>query len=169
MRNLHPSEYNPYYTNYINLVESLDIVESLLHTSQEFVAVINAIPVEKHNYAYQPGKWTVKELVSHIVDTERIFAYRALRIARLDSTPLAGYEEDDYVRASNANNRSLESILQEFITVRQATLSLFESFTDEMLSHKGTASNSVVSVRAIGFIIAGHCIHHQKVLQERYL
>lgn len=169
MKNLHPSEFNPYYTTYINLVETLDIVEALQHNYQAFITQLQAIPKEKELYAYLPGKWTIKELILHIIDAERIFAYRALRIARMDATPLAGFEEDDYVKYSNANARSMDSLLQEFIAVRQSTIALFQSFTDEMLVHKGTASNSVVSVRAIGFIIAGHCIHHLSVLQQRYL
>lgn len=169
MKNLHPSEFNPYYTTYINLVETLDIVEALQHNYQAFITQLQAIPKEKELYAYLPGKWTIKELILHIIDAERIFAYRALRIARMDATPLAGFEEDDYVKYSNANARSMDSLLQEFKAVRQSTIALFQSFTDEMLVHKGTASNSVVSVRAIGFIIAGHCIHHLSVLQQRYL
>lgn len=169
MKNLQPSEYSEYYTPYINEVKCLDIVEALEDNLIDFVSFIESISSEKHEYQYLPGKWTIKEIVLHIIDTERIFVYRALRFARFDATPLAGFEEDDYVPFSNAKNRGMLSLLEEFVAVRKATIALFESFTDEMLLHKGIASNNEISVRAIGYIISGHCIHHQNVIRERYL
>jgi len=169
MKNLHPSEYPEYYTPYINQVKSLDIVEALKDNLNDFVNFIESIPLDKHEYQYLPGKWTIKEIVLHITDAERIFGYRALRFARFDATPLAGFEENDYVPISNANNRDMKSLLTEFILVRKATIALFENFTDEMLIHKGISSNKEISVRALGIIISGHCIHHQNVIRERYL
>jgi len=169
MKNLHPSEFPEFYTSYINEVKSLDIVEALEENLQDFLNFIEKIPVDKQEYQYLPGKWTIKEIILHITDAERIFAYRAIRFARFDATPLASFEENDYVPVSNANNREMSSLLAEFTLLRKATISMFENFTDEMLAHKGIASNKEISVRAIGFIISGHCIHHQNVIQERYL
>ncbi|MBP9794276.1 MAG: DinB family protein [Flavobacterium sp.] len=169
MKNLQPTEYPVHYTSYVNEVKSLDVVEVLEENLHDFVNFITTIPSDKHEYRYLPGKWTIKEIILHIVDAERIFAYRALRFARFDTTPLAGFEENDYVPISNANNRDIKSLLVEFVVVRKATIALFENFTDEMLLHKGIASNGEISVRALGFIISGHCMHHQNVIRERYL
>jgi len=169
MKNLQPSEFPEYYTSYINEVKCLDITEALEENLHDFLNFIENIPVEKHEFQYLPGKWTIKEIVLHIIDAERIFGYRALRFARFDATPLAGFEENDYVPISNANNRDMKSLLTEFVAVRKATISLFENFTEEMLLHKGIASNGEISVRALGFIISGHCLHHQNVIRERYL
>lgn len=170
MKNLQPGEFAEYYVNYINQVKCLDIVESLEENLDEFVDFIqDNIPETKYLYRYQPEKWSIQEVIQHIIDAERIFAYRALRIARFDSTPLHGFEENDYVRVCDADHRSMEDLLQEFVLVRKSNIKLFESFSDEMLIHKGTASNHPISVRALGYIIAGHCIHHQKVIKERYL
>jgi len=169
MKNIQPSEYPEYYTSYVNEVKCLDIVEALEENLQDFLGFIATIPIDKLEYQYQPGKWTIKEIILHIIDAERIFGYRALRFARFDNTPLAGFEENDYVPISNANNRDVKSLLTEFLTVRKATITLFENFTEEMLLHKGIASNGEISVRALGFIISGHCLHHQNVIQERYL
>ncbi|MES2811221.1 MAG: DinB family protein [Bacteroidota bacterium] len=169
MKNLNPSEYPEYFTPYINEVKCLDIVEALENNLNDFVSFVKDIPEDKQLYQYLPGKWTIKEIVLHITDAERIFGYRALRFARFDATPLASFEENEYVPISNANNRNMDSLLAEFILVRKATIAMFENFTDEMLLHKGIASNKEISVRAIGFIISGHCIHHQNVIEERYL
>lgn len=169
MKNLHPSEFAEYYVQYINNVQCLDIVEALENNLDEVIDLVqDEIPEEKYKYRYQPKKWSIQEIIQHLIDAERIFAYRALRIARFDQTPLAGFEEDDYVKVCNADHRSMEDLLQEFVLVRKSTIKLFESFTEEMLLHKGTASNNPISVRAIGYIIPGHCIHHQNVIKERY-
>lgn len=170
MKNLQPGEFAEFYVNYINHVKCLDIVEALEENLSDFVDFIqDNIPENKYLYRYQPEKWSIQEVVQHIIDAERIFAYRALRIARFDATPLHGFEENDYVKVSDADHRSMDDLLQEFVLVRKATIKLFESFSEEMLLHKGTASNHPISVRALGYIIAGHCIHHQKVIKERYL
>ena len=123
----------------------------------------------KHEFRYAEGKWTIKDIILHLIDAERIFAYRALRIARNDNTALPGFEENDYVVAANANNREYESLLAEYETVRNATISLFETFSSEDLLRLGTASNNSVSVRAIGYIMLGHELHHKNVILERYL
>jgi len=120
-------------------------------------------------YRYADGKWTIKEIIQHLMDAERIFTYRALRIARKDQTPLPGFEQDDYVLPSQANKRSMEDLLNEFKAIKMATVSLYDSFSEEMLMELGTASNNPISVRAIGFIIMGHEIHHCDVIKDRYL
>ena len=127
------------------------------------------IPVFKHEFQYALEKWTIKDIILHLIDAERIFTYRALRIARNDKTELPGFEENDYVVTANANNREYESLLAEYETVRNASISLFETFTSEDLFRLGTASNNSVSVRAIGYILLGHELHHKNVILERYL
>lgn len=161
-------EYNPYYGPYIASVAD-HVVNELKEQAENFPAFIRSIPKEKENYAYAPGKWTIKELLGHIIDTERIMAYRALRFARNDGQNLPGFDENDYVKHSHYAQRSLESLANEFMAVRNANLFLFESFTEEELLRRGTANHNEVSVRALVFIIAGHLSHHQKVLKERYL
>jgi uncharacterized damage-inducible protein DinB len=125
--------------------------------------------MDKFDYRYAEGKWTIKDIIQHVIDTERIFAYRALRISRNDITPLPGFEENDYVENTKANERGIQDLLAEFSAVRYATLFLFKSFSEEQLKRIGTASGTAISVRAIGFIIIGHQKHHQNVFQERYL
>jgi uncharacterized damage-inducible protein DinB len=125
--------------------------------------------MDKFDYRYAEGKWTIKEIIQHIIDTERIFSYRALRISRNDKTPLPGFEENDYVDNTDANKRGLQELLTELSAVRHATLLLFKSFSEEQLARIGIASENEISVRAIGFIIIGHQKHHQKVFEERYL
>ena len=120
-------------------------------------------------YSYAEGKWTIKELVQHIIDAERVLSYRALRFSRNDTTNLSGFDEDWYVANSNGNERNFKDMLQEFIHVRNSTILLFKSFKPEMLLINGTASNSDMSVRALGFIIAGHQTHHLKIIKEKYL
>ena len=125
--------------------------------------------MDKFDYRYDEGKWTIKEIIQHLIDSERVFSYRALRISRNDKTPLPGFDENSFVENTNSNQRSLQGLLTEMAVVRQATLSLFSSFSVEQLERIGMASNHQISVRAIGFIIIGHQEHHQKIFQERYL
>lgn len=167
--NLSPEEFNPYYLPYINLKTSEDIVEGLKLNLKSVVDFYQSIPNEKYDYAYADGKWTIKDILLHVIDTERIFAYRALRIGRNDQTPIIGFEQDDYVSNAKATRRSMDSLLEEYVAVRKATLSLFTSFNDEQFKYLGVASNSTVSVRAIGYIITGHENHHNNVIRERYL
>lgn len=161
-------EYNPYYGPYIAGVAD-DVLNELQQQAEQFPAFIQGIPIAKENYAYAPGKWTIKELIGHIIDTERIMAYRALRFARNDDQNLPGFDENEYVKHSHYSERSLESLAEEFTLVRKANLFLFESFNEEELVRRGLANNNEVSVRALVFIIAGHLNHHQQVLKERYL
>lgn len=163
------NEYDPYYQGYINAAGERDLLESLCDGITSFERFVKQLPSDKMHYAYARNKWTLAEVLLHVVDAERIFAYRALRFARKDMTPLAGFEQDEYVPASNANKRSKQSILDEFVAVRKATVSLFRSFDEPQLKIIGTASNSPMSVAALGFICCGHQNHHSRIILEKYL
>lgn len=147
----------------VNLMEELEIS---LH---DFIRFVQNIPMDKFDYRYAEGKWTIKEIIQHIIDTERIFAYRALRISRNDLTPLPGFDENIFAENTSANSRTIQDLLTEFSAVRQSNLLLFKSFSDEQFKRMGTASENPISVRAIGFILIGHQKHHQKIFKERYL
>ena len=139
------------------------------HLQKLFHELINSIPEGKFGFAYAEGKWTLAELLMHIIDAERVFQYRALRFARNDKTPLAGFDQDDYIPECNAGGRSKKDLLEEYAAVRESTIKLFQSFDDEMLKRVGNASGSDMSARAMGFIICGHQAHHLKIIKERYL
>lgn len=162
-------DYPEYYHTYIQKVMGDDLIFVLKNNLQTTVDFISTIPIDKLEYRYQEGKWTIKEILIHLIDAERIFAYRALRFARKDKTPLPGFEENDYVPVSNANIRNIQNILHEFTTVRNATISLFENLSDEQLNESGTANNKSITVRSIGYTIAGHEQHHVGVIKDRYL
>jgi uncharacterized damage-inducible protein DinB len=159
----------PFYKNYVKQIEEGDMLQALRISGHRMQELIHSIPVAKSDFAYADGKWTVRELLCHMIDAERIFAYRALRFARKDKTPLSGWEENDYAPLANAGNRSLEKIASEMNHLRASTIDLFESFTPEMLTYKGTANKNEMSVAVLGFVIAGHETHHRKILIERYL
>jgi hypothetical protein len=164
------TEYLDYFNPFLGLVpQNDDFVESLESVFKKTLYLFLSIPKYKLVYSYREGKWTIKELINHLVDTERIFNYRALRIARQDQTPMEGFDENNYARYSAANSRSMESIIEEYKAVKMATITLFKSFTPEMLIQTGIASGHPVSVRANGFIISGHEIHHVNIIKERYL
>jgi uncharacterized damage-inducible protein DinB len=163
------NEYAGFFSTYINILKNVNLIEELEISLHEFIRFVQNIPMDKFDYRYAEGKWTIKEIIQHIIDTERIFSYRALRISRNDKTPLSGFDENEYVSNSNGNARSLQDLLTEMAVVRQSILSLFKSFSSEQLLRIGTASNNQISVRAIGFIIIGHQKHHQKIFEERYL
>src|SRR6266446_3985126 len=160
-------EYNPYYDRYISLVGSDDIVKLLEQQAPQTAAHFKTADA-KADYRYAPGKWSVKEVLGHVNDTERIMAYRALRIARGDQTPLAGFEQDDYVRGGNFAERTLANLAQEFGLVRAATIALFRSLQKDAWQRRGVANKNEVSVRALAFIVAGHALHHRLILEERY-
>jgi uncharacterized damage-inducible protein DinB len=163
------TEYSAFYATYINALEGISLLEGLENGLNQMVSFISNISSEKLEYRYAEGKWTIKDILLHLIDAERIFAYRALRIGRGDKTPLAGFEENGYVINANANSRSVKSLLNEFQLVRKSTLEMFENFSEEQLAYLGTSSDNIISVRAIGFIISGHQNHHLKVIVERYL
>lgn len=159
----------PFYKNYVKQIDEPDMLQALRISGHRMLELVHAIPDSKADFAYGPGKWTIRELLCHIMDAERIFCYRALRFARNDKTALSGFEENDYAPQANAAGRTLQKIASEMSHLRASTIDLFESFTPEMLVRKGTANKNEISVVALGFIIPGHETHHRKILQERYL
>jgi uncharacterized damage-inducible protein DinB len=163
------SEYSNFNATYIKAAGNVELIDELEICLHDFIRFVQNIPMDKFDYSYAEGKWTIKDIIQHIIDTERIFVYRALRISRNDKTPLPGFEQNDYVENTNAHTRSIQDLLAEFSAVRQSTLFLFKSFSEEQLKRLGIASANEVSVRALGFIIIGHQKHHQKVFEERYL
>lgn len=163
-----PDEFAPYYTKYIEKVND-DVLSELEKQCSDLQTFLSSIPHEKEEFTYAEGKWTTKEVIGHIIDTERIMAYRLLRISRNDSTPLPGFDENQYVKNSHFKSRDLSGLIDEFISVRKSNLHLFQSLNEDDLSKTGTASGYSVSVRALLFIIAGHVKHHQQILKERYL
>jgi uncharacterized damage-inducible protein DinB len=167
--NLPVHEYPNFYTAYISTLDNVQLFEDLEISVHEFIKFVQNIPMDKFDYRYADAKWTIKEIIQHLIDSERIFAYRALRFSRADKTPLPSFDENQYVSNTNATHRSIQDLLTEMAVVRQATLSLFKSFNPDQLEFMGNASGKDVSVRAIGFIIIGHQKHHQKIFQERYL
>ncbi|MFN8286373.1 MAG: DinB family protein [Chitinophagales bacterium] len=162
-------EYPLYFDPYVRRVVTDDLLAELEAGKKEMVAFIEALPAEKHSYRYAEGKWTIKEMLSHIIDAERIFVYRALRFSRKDSTPLPGFEEDEYVPNSNAANRSMQQLLKEYVAVREATIAFFDSITEEMSLRQGVSNGKNISVRAFGYMIQGHQQHHINVVKERYM
>ncbi len=159
-----------YFFNYISLVSNeYSLIEELEISVHRFIKFVQNIPLDKFDYRYAEGKWTIKDIIQHLIDTERIFAYRALRFARNDNTSLPGFDENQFAQAATAIDRSIMELLTELAIVRQATISLFKSFSNSDLVKTGVASNNSISVRALGFVIIGHQNHHQKVFQEKYL
>jgi DinB superfamily len=161
-------EYAPYAKQYVSLVSGTDILDALAAQLKQTTTLFSGRSERDGDFRYAPDKWTVKEVVGHIADTERIFAYRALRIARGDQTPLAGFEQDDYVRGAHFNIRKMRDLVEEFADVRLASLALFRSLDAEAWVRRGSANNSTVSVRGLAYIIAGHELHHRRLLEERY-
>jgi uncharacterized damage-inducible protein DinB len=164
-----PGESSDYAQSYIDHLTEDDLLEALSNNLLQTVSLFESVAKEKHNFRYAPGKWTVKELLQHIIDTERIFSYRALRFSRRDNTPLPSYDENLYAPNANTSVRSLEKLLEEYRLVRESSILLFESMTPEMLDFKGTASSVMYSARILGWFMAGHNLHHNKVLKVKYL
>ena len=170
MKKLSKTDYPEYFDQYIDLVkQDDDCVFALQVSLDNLVDFIEIVPFEKYNFKYQFDKWTIKDIVRHIIDAERVFAYRALRFARFDKTPLSGFEENEYATNVDTTTVDMQDLIQEFILVRKSTIKLFESFSEKMLYNKGIASGKEISVLAIGFIISGHGIHHQNIIKNRYL
>lgn len=165
------NEYAPYYGLYINPMEKngKTIIENLIDSQKEFENVLGNIPLKKQNYAYAQGKWSLKEVIQHIIDTERVFCYRALCFARNDKTSLPGFNQDMFVENDTSQSRKFEDLLEEMHVLRNATILLYKSFSDEALLRIGNASNNKMSVRALGYLFSGHQIHHLNVVKERYL
>jgi uncharacterized damage-inducible protein DinB len=158
-----------FYHNYINQVTEDDLITSFKNQTPRFVDFLKNIPANKIDYAYAAGKWTIKEVLQHIIDGERIFCYRALRFARKDPTPLPGFDENLFAETAKADQRSWNDLVEEFKAVRKATELLFNSFDEEQLNATGLSNNHSNYVLGFGYITVGHCIHHMKVIKERYL
>jgi hypothetical protein len=154
-------EYLPYYSRYIDLVPDGDVLSTLSQQIGETLALLRELPESLANYRYAPDKWTVNQMVGHVIDTEKIFAYRALRFARADTKPLQGYEQDDYARNSTFDSYPLSELASEFEAVRRSTLYFFRHIDEEAWARRGVANNAEVSVRALAYIFAGHELHHR--------
>ncbi len=163
------NEYAAFYETYVSLVEETDIVSALeknLYVLQNLLAEVSE---EKGSYAYAEGKWSVREMLGHLIDGERVFSYRALRISRDDQTPLAGFEQNSYVANSNFSRAKLADLIEEFSLLRRSNILFFKNLFDEAWFRTGTASEATVSVRALAYIMVGHVRHHANILRERYL
>jgi uncharacterized damage-inducible protein DinB len=159
-----------HFKNYVKQVEETDVLQALRLSGFRTQVLIHSIPADKADYRYAEGKWSVREVLCHLLDAERIFAYRALRFARNDGTHLPGFDENAYAPEANAGGRSMKKIADEFTHLRSSTVDMFEGFTEDMLRRRGiSGNNNETSVLAYGFIIAGHETHHRKLLTERYL
>ncbi|RMG77492.1 MAG: DinB family protein [Bacteroidetes bacterium] len=164
-----PGECAPYFERYIALTEGGNGVSLLRNGKTEIFRFLKELSPRQWHHRYAPDKWSVAEVVLHLMDTERVFAYRALRMARRDATPLPGFEQDDYVPFCGAEHRTRDSVLEAYAAVREATIALFENMDDEMMSFAGVASGAKLTPRAAMFIIAGHERHHLNILRERYI
>lgn len=162
-------EYAPFYQGYVARVPDGDLVAFLDEQMHEIAGVLDGLSESQGDHRYAPDKWSIKELVGHVTDAERVFSYRALRFARGDETPLAGFDQEPWVANSEAGGRTLRDMADEFRAVRLATITLARSLTDRQVARKGTASNYPVTVRGVMYIIAGHAAHHLAILRERYL
>ncbi len=163
------TEYPSRFEVYISRIKSSDILTALEQGKEQTIAFFESIPAEKADFAYDTGKWTIKEVLLHLIDTERIMAYRGLRIARADQTPIPGFEQDDYVPASAADQRSMSSLISEYTALRNSSIAMYTHFSDAMWAFTGTAGGNVFSPIASAYVIAGHELHHMEIIEERYL
>jgi hypothetical protein len=163
------NEYSTVYKNSIEKVPDGNLIEILERQMDEVLPFLGSLNEEQAGYRYAPGKWSIKEVVGHMTDSERVFSYRALRFARYDGTELPGYDENEYVDRANFDVQSLGALIEEFRAVRMASLTLFRSFDDPSWLRKGTASGYEFSVRALAYQMAGHVVHHVGIIKERYL
>ncbi|HEX7024120.1 MAG TPA: DinB family protein [Gemmatimonadales bacterium] len=164
-----PSEFPPFYAGYVNGMPDGEILGLMETQIGELTRGLGAVPESRGDFAYAPGKWTLKEVVGHVADSERVFSYRALRIGRGDQTPLPSFDEKLYVPNSGANDRTLADLLAELQAVRASTLALFRHMPAEAPVRKGTAGAGSITVRALAWVIAGHAAHHYRIIRERYL
>lgn len=167
---LQKSEYPVYFTPYIEILDGeLDLLENLEASLELFEQILYEVDEEKYEFKYQEGKWTIKEVVQHLIDVERVFVYRALRFSRKDKTPVMGFEENTYVSNYEINKRDFNALLDEFCLLRRSTILMFEGFDNEILDLQGSVEGNLFSIRALGFICSGHVLHHLKIIKERYL
>ncbi|MFZ0955607.1 MAG: DinB family protein [Candidatus Sulfotelmatobacter sp.] len=161
-------EYAPYYDRYISLIEENDILGTLDRQRRETVLLLSGLSEEQGDFSYAPEKWSAKQVLGHVCDTERVFAYRALRIARGDATPMEGFEQDDYVKNGPFARHAIAEVIEDYIAVRRATISLLRSLEEAAWSRRGVANKNEVTVRALAYTIAGHEVHHRRILEEKY-
>ncbi|SPE44464.1 conserved hypothetical protein [Candidatus Sulfotelmatobacter sp. SbA7] len=164
-----PGEYAPYYDRYISLVPGNDVLAAFDEQRRQMLLLLSGRTEADGEIRYAPGKWSLKEVLGHINDGERILSYRALRISRGDATPIEGYEQDDYVRNSPFGQRPLSDLIEDYIAVRRATFSLFRNLDEAVWTRRGVANKNEVTVRTLAYIIAGHELHHRRVIEEKYL
>ncbi|MGI4803429.1 MAG: DinB family protein [Janthinobacterium lividum] len=164
-----PEEYAPFYKGYIDLIGDQNVLQTLASNQSKTYDFFLSLPAEKADFAYAEGKWSIKEVLGHLIDTERIMSYRLLRFSRADHQPLAGFNENFFSSRSNYKTRTLASLADEFSLLRKSNLYLYQNLNPEQLKRQGTASNATVSVKALLYIIAGHELHHLKIIRERYL
>ncbi|WP_343668037.1 DinB family protein [Chitinophaga sp.] len=164
-----PGEYVDYQMNYIKQVGDAPVQQLILDLKDKGYAFYTSIPEEKGNHTYAPGKWTIKEVLGHIIDTERIFGYRLLCFIRGEKQGLPGFDQDDYVALSDANNRTIQDLAEEMKAVRTANAYVVRNITEEQGAIKGTSAGNPISVRTILYIMAGHELHHMQILKEKYL
>jgi len=163
-----PGEYAPYYERYISLVSGSDILGTLDAQRRQTMLLLSGRDEDEGDFRYAPDKWSAKEVLGHVCDTERIFAYRALRISRGDRTPIEGFEQDDYVRNGPFGQRPLAEVIDDYIAVRRATLTLLRNLDEAAWRRRGIANKNEVTVRALAYVIAGHELHHRRILEEKY-
>jgi hypothetical protein len=164
-----PGEYNPYYQKYISLVPGENIVATLSGQIEDTLVLLRGISESNGELRYAPDKWSIKEVIGHLIDAERIFTYRALRMARNDRTPLPGFEENDYVINGDFGGSRLADLADEFHTVRKSSVYFFKHLSEEAWTRRGVANNDEISVRAIAYVVAGHELHHLGIIRTRYL
>lgn len=163
-----PGEYAPYYDRYISLIGGTDILATLDQQRREMLLLMCSRDESQGDLRYAPDKWSVKEVLGHVCDTERVFAYRALRISRDDRTPMEGFEQDDYVKNGPFAHAPLSEIIEDYIAVRRASLTLLRNLDEAAWMRRGIANKNEVTVRALAYTIAGHELHHRRILQEKY-
>ena len=163
-----PTEYAPPFHTYVTQVPEGDVVSLLRIDGRELVDAIGRIPEARGGHRYGPDKWSIREVIGHLIDAERIFSYRALRIARGDQTPLPGFDENTYVAAAGSDDRTLVELTRELAAVRESTVLMLESFRDQFWARTGNANGAAMSVRALAYVLAGHPRHHLRILRERY-
>ena len=163
------TNFQEYFNHYIKQVDTLEPITALEVTLPEFLTLLEKVDEEKGLFSYEDGKWSIKEVIAHIIDAERVFAYRAMSFARNDKNNLAGFDDHLYAKNSGANNRSMDDFSGEFEILRKASIALYASFDEDMWARTGTANNITIDVKSLAYLIAGHCRHHSNILQERYL
>lgn len=164
-----PTDYASFYHHYVLLTRGANHLQLLEDSGEQFVSTLQQLKEEQGNTSYAEGKWTIKELAQHVLDTDVVFLYRALRFSRLDAVPLPGFEQDDFVKNCNVGTRTLASILTDFKHLRNYGIGFFKHLNDEQLDFKGSMSGNPATARALAFIMSGHCYHHLSILKERYL